>query len=102
MTIISCSITHCSLNNFLKFEPFLTTLPYKDNEIIDSYQFASYQKLEQDTLEWIHDHAFLFDAYDFIKMAKHIQNLHEQVTKRRFECLQRCHVTYPRCAYTHS
>jgi ATP-dependent helicase/DNAse subunit B len=66
---------------FLKFEPFLTTLPYKDNEIIDSYQFTSYQKLEQDTLEWIHDHAFLFDAYDFIKMAKHIQNLHEQVTK---------------------
>ena len=66
---------------FLKFEPCLSILSYEDNEIIDSYQFESYQKLEQQTLEWIQNHAFLFNPLDFIEIAKHIQNLHEHVSK---------------------
>lgn len=32
-------------------------------------------------MEWIHNHAFLFHALDFIEIAKHIQNLHEHVSK---------------------
>lgn len=66
---------------FLKFEPHLSIISYEENEIIDSYQFESYQGLEQQTLEWIHNHAFLFHALDFIEIAKHIQNLHEHVSK---------------------
>ena len=66
---------------FLKFEPHLSIISYEENEIIDSYQFESYQRLEQQTLEWIHNHAFLFHALDFIEIAKHIQNLHEHVSK---------------------
>lgn len=66
---------------FLKFEPHLSILSYEENEIIDSYQFTSYQRLEQQTLEWIQNHAFLFNDLDFIQIAKHIQNLHEQVTR---------------------
>ncbi|WP_288536866.1 PD-(D/E)XK nuclease family protein [uncultured Holdemanella sp.] len=66
---------------FLKFEPHLSIISYEENEIIDSYQFESYQGLEQQTLEWIHNHAFLFNPLDFIEIAKHIQNLHEHVSK---------------------
>ena len=66
---------------FLKFEPCLSILSYEENEIIDPYQFESYQKLEQQTLEWIQNHAFLFNPLDFIEIAKHIQNLHEHVSK---------------------
>ena len=66
---------------FLKFEPHLSIISYEENEIIDSYQFESYQRLEQQTLEWIHNHAFLFHALDFIEIAKHIQNLHGHVSK---------------------
>lgn len=66
---------------FLKFEPHLSIISYEENEIIDSYQFESYQGLEQQTLEWIHNHAFLFHSLDFIEIAKHIQNLHEHVSK---------------------
>lgn len=66
---------------FLKFEPHLSIISYEENEIINSYQFESYQRLEQQTLEWIHNHAFLFHALDFIEIAKHIQNLHEHVSK---------------------
>lgn len=66
---------------FLKFESHLSIISYEENEIIDSYQFESYQRLEQQTLEWIHNHAFLFHALDFIEIAKHIQNLHEHVSK---------------------
>ena len=66
---------------FLKFEPCLSILSYEENEIIDPYQFESYQRLEQQTLEWIQNHAFLFHALDFIEIAKHIQNLHEHVSK---------------------
>ena len=66
---------------FFKFEPHLSIISYEENEIINSYQFESYQRLEQQTLEWIHNHAFLFHALDFIEIAKHIQNLHEHVSK---------------------
>lgn len=66
---------------FLKFEPHLSIISYEENEIINSYQFESYQRLEQQALEWIHNHAFLFHALDFIEIAKHIQNLHEHVSK---------------------
>lgn len=66
---------------FLKFEPHLSIISYEENEIITSYQFESYQRLEQQALEWIHNHAFLFHALDFIEIAKHIQNLHEHVSK---------------------
>lgn len=69
---------------FLKFEPYLSTLSYEDNEIINLYQFESYQKLEQQTLEWIQNHAFLFNTLDFLEIAKHIQNLHEHVSKEDF------------------
>lgn len=66
---------------FFKFEPHLSIISYEENEIINSYQFESYQRLEQQALEWIHNHAFLFHALDFIEIAKHIQNLHEHVSK---------------------
>ncbi|WP_302540507.1 hypothetical protein, partial [Holdemanella biformis] len=66
---------------FFKFEPHLSIISYEENEIITSYQFESYQRLEQQTLEWIHNHAFLFHALDFIEIAKHVQNLHEHVSK---------------------
>lgn len=69
---------------FLKFEPCLSILSYEDNEIISLYQFESYQKLEQQTLEWIQNHAFLFNTLDFLEIAKHIQNLHEHVSKEDF------------------
>lgn len=69
---------------FLKFEPCLSPLSYEDNEIINLYQFESYQKLEQQTLEWIQNHAFLFNTLDFLEIAKHIQNLHEHVSKEDF------------------
>ena len=69
---------------FLKFEPCLSILSYEDNEIINLYQFESYQKLEQQTLEWIQNHAFLFNTLDFLEIAKHIQNLHEHVSKEDF------------------
>ena len=69
---------------FLKFEPCLSILSYEDNEIINLYQFESYQKLEQQTLEWIQNHAFLFSTLDFLEIAKHIQNLHEHVSKEDF------------------
>lgn len=66
---------------FFKFEPHLSIISYEENEIINSYQFESYQRLEQQALEWVHNHAFLFHALDFIEIAKHIQNLHEHVSK---------------------
>lgn len=69
---------------FLNFEPHLSIISYKENEIINLYQFESYQKLEQQTLEWIQNHAFLFNTLDFLEIAKHIQNLHEHVSKEDF------------------
>lgn len=69
---------------FLNFEPHLSIISYEENEIINLYQFESYQKLEQQTLEWIQNHAFLFNTLDFLEIAKHIQNLHEHVSKEDF------------------
>ena len=69
---------------FLNFEPHLSIISYEKNEIINLYQFESYQKLEQQTLEWIQNHAFLFNTLDFLEIAKHIQNLHEHVSKEDF------------------
>ncbi len=67
---------------FLNFEPHLSIISYEKNEIINLYQFESYQKLEQQTLEWIQNHAFLFNTLDFLEIAKLIQNLMNMFQKK--------------------
>lgn len=70
---------------FFKFEPFLNNQVYHENEIISEYQFEIYKQIEQQTLEWIQKHSFLFEPLNLMDAAKQIQSLHEHISKEDLE-----------------
>lgn len=83
---------------FFKFVPFLNSIEYQDNEIINIHQFERYKELELNTLSWIEEHAFLFHDLNFQEMAHTIQEKHSQIQKEDIQAfdavmtlIQDCH-----------
>ena len=65
---------------FEMVKPFLDSIKYEANEIIDEHQFNQYKQLEEKTFTWIQKHSFLWNELDFTEMGKVIQNLHMNPT----------------------